>query len=190
MDSWTMSVAALSLYTPMIAELLQKKGENAEKISTTTWSLQLLGFVIFVTYHIRSGYPLSTFLDFAALGVQSLLILVLASIFRTDGFDALILLPVAGLLAAVLLPVSALQSLQLTATVVTSFALMPQIVRNFRAKSRGGWSPVSAGLSTVGIAIRVFTTVTLAGSNPLLLVQFLLGTALNGILMVQSLIWD
>ena len=111
---WTMSVAALNLYTPMIAELIKKKEENAQKISTTTWSLQLLGFIIFVVYHIRSGYPLSTFLDFAALGVQSLVILVLASVFREQGFDALVLLPVVGLGAAVYLPVSALQSLQVS----------------------------------------------------------------------------
>ena len=123
---WTMSVAALSLYTPMIAELVQKKRENAEKISTTTWSLQLLGFIIFVVYHIRSGYPLSTFLDFAALAVQSLAILVLTSVFRDQGFDALILLPAVGLAASLLVPVGALQSLQLSATVLTSFALMPQ----------------------------------------------------------------
>ena len=187
---WTMSVAALSLYTPMIVELVQKRGETAEKISTTTWSLQLLGFVIFVIYHVRSGYPLSTFLDFAALGLQSVAILVLTSIYREQGFDALILLPVAGLVASLLAPYGQLQSLQLTSAVVTSFALVPQIVRNFRAKSRGGWSLVSALLSTVGNAIRVFTTVTLAGSNPLLLAQFLLGTALNGILAIMCVIWD
>ena len=123
---WTMSVAALNLYTPMISELIRKKRENAQKISTTTWSLQAVGFIIFVAYHIRSGYPLSTFVDFAALGVQSLVILVLASLFREQGFDALILLPVVGLGAAVLLPTSSLQSLQLIATVITSVALMPQ----------------------------------------------------------------
>ena len=63
------------------------------------------------------------------------------------------------------------------------------VVRNFKAKSRGGWSLVSAALSTVGNAIRVFTTVTLANANPLLLAQFLLGTTLNGILAAMCLIW-
>ena len=63
------------------------------------------------------------------------------------------------------------------------------VLRNFKAKSRGGWSLVSAALSTVGNAIRVFTTVTLANANPLLLAQFLLGTALNGILAIMCLIW-
>jgi hypothetical protein len=97
-------------------------------------------------------------------------------------------------------------------------------VRNFKAKSRGGWSLVSAALSTVGNAIRVFTTITLANANPLLLAQarlatapgsrdpplavpadhvvlklplfifsscpqFVLGTALNGILAIMCLIW-
>ena len=58
----------MAIYTPMIATTLAKK--NADGMSVSTWSLNLSGFLIFVVYHIRNGYSLSTFLDFAALGLQ------------------------------------------------------------------------------------------------------------------------
>ena len=184
-----MSLAALNLYTPMIIELLQKREQVASKLSTTTWALQLLGFVVFVVYHIRSAYPISTYLDFAALGMQSFIILGLTSFYRKR-MDALVLAPILGLIAAVFAPASALQTLQLAATLLTTFALMPQIIRNFAGRTRGGWSPISAALSTAGNAVRVFTTLTLADANPLLLGQFLAGTLLNAILAVQSVVWD
>ena len=55
--------------------------------------------------------------------------------------------------------------------------------------SGGGWSPISAGLSTGGNAARIFTTVQLAGGNKLLMGQYFLGFLLNGLLLGQSLVW-
>ena len=46
-----------------------------------------------------------------------------------------------------------------------------------------------AALSTAGNGMRVFTTLKLAGGNPLLLAQFSMNVATNGILLVQSLVW-
>ena len=65
-----------------------------------------------------------------------------------------------------------------------------QVVRNFAARSRGGWSPVSAALSTGGNAAHIFTTLTLADANPILLAQFIACLLLNGVLLVQALVWD
>ena len=65
---WGLTAGAMAIYTPMIATTLAKK--NADGMSVSTWSLNLSGFLIFVVYHIRNGYSLSTFLDFAALGLQ------------------------------------------------------------------------------------------------------------------------
>ena len=53
---WVMTAAALNLYTPMIVELAQKRKAMADGMSLTTWSLQLMGFAIFCTYSLRSGY--------------------------------------------------------------------------------------------------------------------------------------
>ena len=75
------------------------------------------------------------------------------------------------------------------AALVITLALLPQIVKNFQLRSGGGWSPISAGLSAGGNAARVFTTLKLAGGNPLLLAQYGCGLVLNGVLLAQSLFW-
>ena len=128
---------------------------------------------------------LSTFLDFAALGAQSLVILVLASAYRRR-LEPVTMLPVLGLLAAAFSPAAALERLQLGSAAITTLALVPQIVPLLRAAAG---RPVSAALSTIGNAIRCFTTLALADGNPLLLFQFIMGALLNALLLTQSLIW-
>jgi len=185
---WTLSAAALSVYTPIIGELVTN-GKAPESMSDSTWALQSLGFATFVIFHVRMGFPLSTYVDFAALCVQSVAILGLSMFYRKR-WSPMAALPIGGAIAAIALPVRGLRVLQVASTAITTWALLPQILSNFRARSRGGWSAISAGLSTAGNAGRLFTTVTLADSNLLLLGQFTAGLVLNGMLLVQSLIWD
>ena len=185
---WALTGAAVTLYIPMIAELVKNRSAP-ESMSATTWSLQLLGFVTTVIYHVRMGFPLSTFTDFAALGVQSAVILSLSMFYRRR-VSVVAALPVVGLCAGLLAPMSGLKGLQVAAALVTTWALLPQIVRNFQARARGGWSPVAAGLSTIGNAGRLFTTMKLADGNILLLFQFGACFILNALLLVQSIIWD
>ena len=184
---WTISATALTLYTPIISSLLRSRSVP-ESMSSTTWALQVMGFGIFVVYHVRKGFPLSTYFDFVGLALQSLAVLVLIVSYRRS-FDPAVVLPVAAVLAAMVAPPAALDGLQLAATATSTWALLPQIVRNMRARSRGGWSPFSGTIATVNNAIRVFTTLTLADANPLLLVQFVTRCLLNGVLLVQSLVW-
>jgi hypothetical protein len=67
-------------------------------------------------------------------------------------------------------------------------ALLPQLAKNFKGRTSGGWSPISAGLSTAGNAIRVFTTMQLT-HDMLLLAGFGAGFLLNAILLAQTLAW-
>jgi len=183
---WLLSAFSLTIYTPMIISLLRTK--DVAGMSATTWALQLAGFFIFVIYNVRMGYPVSTYLDFAALSVQATILLTLICVFQNH-FFAISLVPIVSLVVAMLVPKAVLVRLQTASTVVTTGALLPQILKNFAAQSRGGWSPYSAALSTAGNAMRVFTTAKLAGGNPLLLVQFSLNVLTNGILLVQALVW-
>lgn len=177
----------MTLYTPIIASLLRTR-EAPDSMSSTTWAMQLFGFGIFVVYHIRMGFPLSTFVDFAALVVQSLAVLVLMMVYRSK-FDSIVVLPVAGIATATVAPHSALHWLQAAATVTSTWALVPQVVRNMRSRSKGGWSVWSGTIATGANAARIFTTLTLADANVLLLVQFGARCVLNAVLLVQSLVW-
>jgi hypothetical protein len=82
------------------------------------------------------------------------------------------------------LPDVALSALQLAATVSVTGALLPQLWLNARRRSSGGWSPVTAGLSAAGNALRVFTTLQLT-RDVLLLAGFLAGFAVNAALLAQ-----
>ena len=55
-------------------------------MSATTWALQLAGIFIFVIYNVRMGYPVSTYLDFAALSVQATILLTLICVFQNHFF--------------------------------------------------------------------------------------------------------
>lgn len=183
---WVLTGAAMQIYVPMVISTLASR--DATGMSAATWSLQLSGFLVFVVYHRRNELPLSTYADMLALSIQSAILLALICFFQRQ-LHAIALLPFVALAAALALPKAGLQRLQAASTVVTSAALLPQIMSNFAAHSRGGWSPISAGLSTIGNALRVFTTLKLANGNPLLLAQFGVNTLTNGILLVQSLVW-
>jgi len=65
-------------------------------------------------------------------------------------------------------------------------ALIPQVMMNHRNKSGGQWSPITAGLSASGCAVRIFTTLQLT-KDKLLLFGFAAGFALNAALLSQIL---
>ena len=110
---WTLSMTACVLYTPIISSLVRERRVPAS-LSSTTWALQLAGFGVFVVYHYRMGYPLSTYFDFVALCVQTLAVLALVAYYRDQ--YAIVVPPVAAILAAAVAPPVALQGMQLAAT--------------------------------------------------------------------------
>ena len=183
---YAVGIGALSLYIPIIATVLKRKGDVG--LSVTTWALQLMGLAVSCVYHVRSGYPLATYMDFAALSVQSTIILVLLNRYR-ESVSPISMLPLLGLSAALLSPLEVLRKLQVGAACVTTFALLPQVVKNFRARTGGGWSPISAGLSSTGNIARVITTLTLASADPVLLFQYGTAFIFNSILLTQTLLW-
>ena len=74
---------------------------------------------------------------------------------------------------------------QIVAAGLNSAALVPQFVLNFRTKSKGDYSPLTSGLAAVGCAIRLFTTATLSGADPVLLSSFGIALVLNTALFLQ-----
>ena len=90
-------------------------------------------------------------------------------------------------LAGPTFPMKYIQCLQLGATIINNYAQVPQIILSFKLK-KSSWSIISAGLSTIGNAIRVFTTATLT-RDPLILYGHILGTTTNALLAAQILMY-
>ena len=92
-----------------------------------------------------------------------------------------------AVLAGPAFPVKYISWLQVGATVSNNYAQIPQILLSFKLK-KSSWSIISAGLSTIGNMIRVFTTATLTG-DPLILYGHVLGATTNAILAAQILMY-
>ena len=69
---WGMTCGALGVFLPIILRLVETR--SAAGLSPLTWSLQLLGYALFVVYPARSGFPLSSYVEYAVLMAQSLAI--------------------------------------------------------------------------------------------------------------------
>lgn len=190
---WAISGASMSLYLPIAAGIVRTG--SADGLSVTTWALNVLGFAAAIVYPLRKDFPLSSFFDTICLEAQSVLVLALIVANMRERSRTLALVAAlaiggaafAGVVAFA--PAWSLVVIQAAATASMTIALLPQIGKNFRRKSSGGWSRTSALLSTVGNAIRVFTTLTLTGDR-LLLVGFGCGLLLNGVLLAQTLVWE
>lgn len=189
---WAISAASMSLYLPIAATVVRTG--SADGLSVTTWALNALGFAAAIVYPLRKGFPISSYFDTICLEAQSVLVLALIVSTMRDRSRTLALvvglaIGAAAFLSAVMFaPSWSLAVVQAAATASMTVALLPQIGKNFQRRSSGGWSRSSALLSTVGNAIRVYTTVTLTGDR-LLLFGFSCGLLLNGILLAQTLAW-
>lgn len=164
---------------------------SAEGMSLTTWTMQLFGFTASVIYNCSMGYPLPAWGETLVFSIQSAGILTFCAFLqgrlRTYGFALGCVVFAALLVGGCLgLPAWALSGLQATATLVTTTALLPQLVQNQQNRSAGGWSPVTASLSALGNGARVFTTLTLT-RDPLLLTGFIAGLVINLTLLFQIL---
>jgi mannose-P-dolichol utilization defect protein 1 len=145
-----------------------------------------------LVYPLRQAYPLSTFAETGCLGLQSAVIFSAVCTLQHRDPAPLVLASAAALSAFAYLVTAApswcLALVQAASTATMTVALLPQLAKNFKGRTSGGWSPISAGLSTAGNAIRVFTTMQLT-HDMLLLAGFGAGFLLNAILLAQTLAW-
>ena len=187
---YLMTAGSLILYSPIIYRILST-GETGG-LSLATWCLFFLGSAAALVYPLRMRFPPTSFSEYGALTAQSLFISGL--IIRLEGSGGVPIAVVGMALAAVgalfgwlitSAPMWTSKVAQTVATTLTTFSLLPQVSSNFRAHTSGGWSPISAFLSTGGNALRIFTTLTVT-KDPLLLTSFLVGTTLNSILFFQT----
>ena len=186
---WCISAGSALLYSPILYDVLRKK--SAMGLSPVTWVLQTVGSAGMVVYPLKSKYPLSTYFEFITLSVQSAAIFVALAAYGdvlTASQALQLLAAVAGMVAylVVAAPMKLVKSVQAASIAIMTVSLLPQVARNFKEKSTGGWSPLSAFFATLGNAIRIFTTLSLTQDN-LILAGFFVGTALNGLLLASTL---
>jgi hypothetical protein len=74
---------------------------------------------------------------------------------------------------------------QLSSAIINTAALVPQFYYNHSNKSKGDYSPLTCILAGVGCFIRLFTTIILNNSDPILLLTFISAMTVNFALLLQ-----
>lgn len=187
---YLVGAGSLLLYTPIAIRVCRQR--DASGLTLSTWWLKLLSYTCSDCYSFSKHYPISTYTETLIVTVEAAVVLVLVATYqrRLDASLGVLALGYALVLAWALAaaPPAALALGQTAATIFNSAALLPQLLLNYQQQSPGGYSPLTASLACVGCLIRLFTTVELAGSDPLLLAGFACGLLFNGALLAQ-IVW-
>ena len=184
---YVVGVGSLLLYTPIGLRVYRQR--DASGLTLSTWWLKLISYSCSDVYSFRNNYPVSTYIETLIITVEASIVLGLVAYYqrRLDpAFACIAFFYVAACAwALTAAPPEAIAFGQASATLLNTGALLPQLLQNYQRRSPGGFSPITAGLACAGCAIRLFTTIELTGSDPLLLAGFAAGLALNAILLAQ-----
>lgn len=184
---YVLGFASILLYTPIAFRVYRQK--HADGLTLSTWWLKLSSYTCSDIYYFTKGYPLSTYVEILTITIEAFVILGLVAFYQKKlneqfwlGISVFVLLSIYGL---TLVPPNVLALGQVVAAVLNSAALIPQFLLNYQYKTKGDYSPLTAGLAASGCAIRLYTITQLADSDPVLLGSFGLALVLNASLFGQ-----
>ena len=187
---YLIGLGSLLLYTPIAVRVVRQKSANG--LALSTWWLKLASYLCSDIFYITKNYPISTYIETLTITVEAGVVLFLVAYFQQSLFNVrfiglasmFALLSVYGLMAA---PPEVVAFGQLSSVALNSGALLPQFMLNKRNQTKGDYSPVTAALASVGTAIRIYTTIALNDSDPVLLGTFTAAFLLNSALLSQIL---
>uniref|UniRef100_A0A6B2LIX0 Mannose-P-dolichol utilization defect 1 protein homolog n=1 Tax=Arcella intermedia TaxID=1963864 RepID=A0A6B2LIX0_9EUKA len=170
------------------------RSRSAEGLAVSMFVMELIGYVITVTYNIVNEFPFSTWGETFFVTIQNVVILYLIEAYTTKNFFQLFALfggLGAFLISALIgvLPYKILSTLQMATIFIFSSSRIPQISSNFKNKSTGQLSMVTFLLSFVGGLARIFTTIQEV-DDMIILVTFIIATILNGTVFFQILLYQ
>ncbi|KAI8379586.1 uncharacterized protein BYT42DRAFT_569305 [Radiomyces spectabilis] len=177
-----------------IPQILSIMGnQSAQGLSLTSYLMETVSYAITLAYNFRQNNPFSTFGEIFFIQLQNIVITLLILFYA--GQHAKLLATFAGLIGLTYCLVDPtmvspmLMANLYAATIPLNLASkVPQIYTNFVNKSTGQLSVFAVVNYFAGSAARVFTTMTEL-DDPLMLSGALLATALNGILLLQVIIY-
>jgi mannose-P-dolichol utilization defect protein 1 len=187
---YVVGFGSLMLYTPIAIRLCRQKHANGLVMST--WWLKVFSYLLSDIYFVRNQYDLSTYVETVVITVESMVVLSLVAMYqhktKENSFWICLGTLVAGAIYGfTIAPEHLVATGQLGGAFINAAALFPQFWHNFTTKTKGDYSPLTAGLALGGCAIRIFTTITLNGSDPVLLLSFFMAFLINGTLLLQIL---
>lgn len=162
---------------PQIFVLMRAKSSTG--ISLSSLLLELIGFIVFVTYQTYYDYPPPTYLEYPILIAQDVILLLLILYYNGSLRQSLVyaLLLVGGwrLLTVERWIIDLAMSL---CTFISAASKLAQLQCMWRSKDAGQVSALSWGMATYTCMARIYTTTVTTGDMQVL-VRFVAMTLLN-----------
>lgn len=163
---------------PQIFVLMQAKSTTG--VSLKSLLLELIGFIVFITYQMYYDYPPPTYLEYPILIAQDAILLLMILHYNGNLRQSL-------LYAAVFVGGWQLLTVQKwiidlamsLCTVISAGSKFAQLQCLWQAKDSGQVSALSWGMATYTCLARIFTTVMTTGDMQVL-VRFIVMAILNG----------
>lgn len=184
-------LGAVFVKFPQILKIVQ--AGNVEGINPSMFITETISYTITACYNLRMGYPFSTYGENVALTVQGVILILLMFHYMKQlnifffSCAAIYIAMVAASLAN-MVSTEMLTYANMSTIPLMIFSRIPQIMTNFKNKSTGQLAFITLLLNFVGVSVRLFTVFTEV-DDPLILLSILLGVLLNGILLIQTLLY-
>jgi len=182
--------ASFLLKVPQILKIVNAK--SVYGLSFSMFILELIGYTISLAYSINSKFPFSTYGELFAITLQNMVIVYLLFSYTNNMSvffaGAVAYVAVAFTLFGGIVPLHIQAMLQAATIPLFTISKLPQIWSNFQNKSVGQLSGITVFMLFGGSLARIFTTFTQV-NDQIVLAGFIIGGALNGILMLQVIMY-
>lgn len=181
-------LGSVAVKLPQVFNIVSTK--NVVGLSPQAFYSEVPLATLSVLYSYRLGYAFTSYGESVMVLIQNMILVYLLWVYMQPKPSAAHKLSVLAVFVAVgvvayHLPAEYLYVLPNVNLALMMYARVAQIVNNFRQGTTGQLSSITTGLTFIGSVARIFTTMTEAGGDILLLASFGISTALSGTLLFQ-----
>lgn len=181
-------LGSVAVKLPQVFNIVSTK--NVVGLSPQAFYSEVPLATLSVLYSYRLGYAFTSYGESVMVLIQNMILVYLLWVYMqpkpstTHKLSVLAVFVAVGVIAYHL-PAEYLYVLPNINLALMMYARVAQIVNNFRQGTTGQLSSITTGLTFIGSVARIFTTMTEAGGDILLLASFGISTALSGTLLFQ-----
>jgi len=181
-------VGSAMIKIPQIIKILQ--ASSVEGLSLLSFLLELIALTATASYSFAKNFPFSAWGESLFMSIQTTLLVVMYFYYTNKPLLAVLFPLLYGAIVYVLVsgltPMAVLVQLVSLQVAFLVISRLLQIVANFRNGHTGQLSFIMVLLLFLGAMARIFTTIQETGDK-VMLVSFLISTALNATLVFQVL---
>ncbi|GLC34137.1 hypothetical protein PLESTB_000841400 [Pleodorina starrii] len=183
------AILAGACITKLPQILLIRQAGSAEGLSKEMFEIETYTLLISALYGYTRQLPFNTYGESLILAIQNLVIMGL--VYGYSRTPVLRRMAVWGAYVALTvgvftghIPNDTMETFAGANTAVVMLSRLPQVVKNFSARSTGTLSGITAGINVLGCVVRIFTTLQ-AGGGPVMLRSYVVSLVINAALLLQ-----